>query len=115
MLKSDIVFSVTGPNLLVGFDDIPMTGGSTNTTTDMSDRELVEAALADPPRNFGPIIEHYKNAVFGVSLARDLPPVMYPLAELGCQGGGSTLASSGVAKISSLSSSSLSFPLKLST
>lgn len=36
----------------------------------MSDSELVEAALADPSRNFGPIIEQYKNAVFGVSLAR---------------------------------------------
>ena len=39
-------------------------------TTYMSESELVEAALVDPPRNFGPIIEQYKNAVFGVSLAR---------------------------------------------
>jgi RNA polymerase sigma-70 factor (ECF subfamily) len=34
------------------------------------DDNLIERTLADPPRGFGPIIERYKDAVFGVSLAR---------------------------------------------
>ena len=35
-----------------------------------NDIQLVTSALANPPGGFGPIIERYKDAVFGVSLAR---------------------------------------------
>ena len=42
----------------------------TESATSLNDKELVTSALADPPGGFGPIIERYKDAVFGVSLAR---------------------------------------------